>query len=289
MRILVLGGTGLLGSSLCPYLKSRGYDVAIHGSGAQYEADCTNSNELATLLLETSPNFIINLISLTNVDYCESNAGEAYLINGQIAKNISDWIIVGGRNTNLVQISTDQVYGDNGNQAESNVMPRNYYAYSKYMGELYSERASAAILRVNFFGRSLCEKRESFTDWLYRLAKNNETIFAFKDVYFSALCISTLVKMIEAVLINFKAGTFNIGSKDGLSKFEFAKYFLEDLGFSTENILPRNVGELEFLKAYRPRDMRMNVTLFEDAFNICLPTLKDEIKKAAGEYDQNTK
>jgi dTDP-4-dehydrorhamnose reductase len=168
-------------------------------------------------------------------------------------------------------------------------MPRNYYGYSKYMGELYSERASAAILRVNFFGRSLCPKRESFTDWLYRLAQNNETIFAFKDVYFSALSISTLVKMIEAVLINFRTGTFNIGSKEGLSKFEFAKYFLEELRFSTEKILPRNVGELEFLKAYRPKDMRVNVTLFEDTFNINLPTLKDEIKEAAGEYDQNTK
>jgi hypothetical protein len=41
-----------------------------------------------------------------------------------------------------------------------------------------------------------------------------------------------------------------------------------------------------FMKTYRPKDMRMDVTKFELRLGIKLPTLENEINKITGDYDE---
>ena len=94
MKVLLLGSTGLLGSSLGPLLDSSGYSVKTHSrsKGAQYEADLSDLKQASDLLDKIQPEIVVNLIGLTDVDQCESQPHQAYLANVRVVENIAGWI-----------------------------------------------------------------------------------------------------------------------------------------------------------------------------------------------------
>jgi dTDP-4-dehydrorhamnose reductase len=167
-------------------------------------------------------------------------------------------------------------------------MLSNYYAFSKYAAELAALRVASTILRTNFIGKSQCDKRVSFTDWIYKTIVNDEKIFLFDDVFFSPLAMETLAEMICSVIALKPRGVFNLGSRSGLSKSAFGLLFAEKLKFATNGINVTSIDDVTFMKTYRPKDMRMDVTKFEQCLGINLPTLEEEINRVIGDYDEKT-
>lgn len=286
MTILLLGSTGLLGSTLSPFLSSRGYEVKTHSrsEGAQYQADLNDPEEANKLLGKIQPDVIINLVGLTDVDLCETQPNQAYLVNVRTVENIANWIKQEKTSCHLVHISTDQVYDGANLHTEEMVTLTNYYAFSKYAGELAAASVPSTILRTNFFGRSHCAKRVSLTDWLFRALSNSDPIQVFDDVLFSPLAMSTLSEMIELSVQKKPLGVFNLGSHEGMSKADFAFAFADELGLSTRAMKRTTTDQVTFLKTYRPKDMRMDCSNFENTLGAKLPLLRNEIKRVAKEY-----
>jgi dTDP-4-dehydrorhamnose reductase len=135
----------------------------------------------------------------------------------------------------------------------------------------------SAIVRTNFFGRSQRAGRSSFSDWIYHGLKRGDSLPVFEDVFFSPLAIPTLCDMLEKVIRRRPVGTFNLGSKNGMSKADFAFYFAATTGLPKDKLLRTSSLESSGNKARRPLDMRMNCDLFEEAMQIKLPNLADEL------------
>jgi dTDP-4-dehydrorhamnose reductase len=156
-KILVTGSTGLLGSHLHPYLCSKGYEVIgvskEHRINSQNHVDFTDKSETYSFLDKTEPSIIINLISLTSVEECESNPERAVKLNVIVVENIVSWISK-NRNVHLIQLSTDHVYDGVGHKTETNINITNKYAETKFAGERVAERVNSTILRTNFVGKS---------------------------------------------------------------------------------------------------------------------------------------
>ena len=289
-RVLVTGATGLLGTSITPILKSQNYDVICHGRTqvAEVTCDLSSSVDTTTMLNKVRPDIILNLVALTNVDTCEEEPDLAYRINVRSVENIVAWQMEqASQDTRLIQISTDQVYDGSGPHSEDDIRITNTYAFSKYAAELAASKSQATILRTNFFGRSLLDGRKSFSDWLIDALRNNEKIKTFTDILFSPLSIDTLCRMILKVLEQPVKGVFNLGSQDGMSKSDFAFLLAETFKLNSEN-MARSVSTDVALKAYRPKDMRMDSSSFEEVFGVVLPTLSSEIIKLRSDYDQQT-
>jgi dTDP-4-dehydrorhamnose reductase len=284
--ILITGSTGLLGSTLVPWLKTHGKTIVTHArqTNADYTADLVSKSETFTLLNKIQPSVIVNLVGLTSVERCQDHANESYLVNSQTVENITNWILQSGSNCHLIQISTDQVYDGIGIHTEDQVTITNNYAFSKYAGELAAARVSSTILRTNFVGRSKIEHRESLTDWVYNSLTNRKHVQVLQDVFFSPLSMKTLVEMIQLVIEKKPVGIFNLGSKNGMSKADFDFNFAEQLNLPTETMTRINSSQASFLKAYRPKDMRMDSSKFERTMNIQLPALINQIKNIAKEY-----
>lgn len=286
MRIAVLGSTGLLGSSLVPYLKLREHDViGVARSGAcDVRLDLTDEPLVKARLDCIKPEAIVNLSGLTNVDECERSPQLAYLVNVKIVENVVRWIQKKGNTCHLVQISTDQVYDGRGPHKENDINLSNYYAYSKYIAEFVATSVPSTVLRTNFFGLSKCNTRQSLSDWLVQALKRIDPITVFDDVFFSPLSMNRLVHLIENIVIAEKSGIFNLGSKCGMSKAEFAFALAEVLNLPTDfmSIGNSSIGKLF---AYRPKDMTMDISHFEDVFNVQLPTLTSEINSMKAEYN----
>lgn len=284
-KILVLGANGLLGGEFLHKTHSDNWEVIGHfGRGKETNADLSNLNQTIDYLDRIAPDTIVNLVALTNVDYCEQHPDESYLGNVKVIENIAVWIKQQDKPVHLIQISTDQVYDGQGLHTEDDVTLRNYYAFSKYAGELAALNVDATVLRTNFFGKSKTEKRMSFTDWLYQSLTNQENIQVFDDVYFSPLSMQTLSNMIALVIIKEVKGVYNLGSRQGVSKADFAFSFAHALDLGTDKVSRKKIDSIDFIKTYRPKDMRLDVSKFEQALEVSLPNLQQEILEVSKEY-----
>ena len=287
-KVLIAGATGLLGIPLHKHLEREGIDTITTGLSRNANAQCdfTKKDQVFSLLNNSKPNTIINLIASTNVDQCEINPQQAYLLNVKVAENIAEWISEKSPSTTLIQISTDQVYDGKGPFSEDDINLTNMYAFSKYAGEWPARSVNGVILRTNFFGISETEGRVSLSDWLFQslLSKNN--IDVFDDIYFTPLSIATLSSVIIQIINKQAVGTFNLGAHEGMSKADFAFSFAKHLKLDTHAMTRRQSNTSKQLIAYRPKDMRMDISKIEKALDIKLPTLEEEIKKVAEEYNE---
>ncbi len=285
-NLLLLGSAGLLGSYLSKYLKISGYNFYTHSltNDTDYNVDLTSFHGVNELIIKTKPRIILNLVALTDVDLCEREPNKSYLLNVRTVENIVAAIKKSAPKCHLIHISTDQVYDGIGLNNESNICLRNYYAYSKYAAELCALNVSSTILRTNFFGRSLCKGRSSFTDWIFNSLHDKKSIKVFNDILFSPLSIASLSRMIELCIEKKPVGIYNLGSSSSMSKAEFAQIFASKCGLSINLLRPVSINNIDFLYAFRPRDMRLNCSLFEKKVNIKLPSLIDEIDDVVKEY-----
>ena len=283
MNVLVLGAGGMLGATLVPTLVAHGHAVTRHGrTGAgMAAADLAEAGDTLALVAGSRPDVVVNLAGLTDVDYCEAHPQQAWVGNVRVVENAASACMVA--NCHMVHISTDQVYNGAPPRAETQALPGNYYALSKYAGELAALAAGATVLRTNFFGASRNADRRSLTDWLYASLTDGRAIRVFDDVFFSPLSMDTLCTMIERVVRERPAGVYNLGSREGMSKADFAFAFARGLGLPGQ-LMTRASVQRAVLKAWRPTDMRMNCAKFETTLGVALPRLEDEIEFATKDY-----
>lgn len=285
-KILILGSSGLLGSTLNSgnYLKKYKIVSQSLKSKTNLNIDLENKNQVIEMIDQVKPEIIINLVSLTNVDQCEKFPNQAYRINVKTIENIVDAIKKFTFKPFLIHISTDQVYNCEGLCNEKNVNLSNIYSFSKFCGEVIVAQINSTVLRTNFFGKSKNLNRTSLTDWLYNEFLLGNEINVFEDVWFNPLSMHNLCKIIELVAENKIKGIFNLGSKNGMNKADFALHFAKALNLPISKIKRSKVANAKFLDAYRPKNMMMNLTKFERKFKIDLPKLVDEIDLVAKDY-----
>lgn len=285
-NILILGATGLLGSTLLsgPYLLNYHRISQGRGSETDIQTDLQKPDQVHDMLARTQPKAIINLVGLTNVDTCEQFPNEAYRVNIRTLQNVLKAADALSFKPRLIHISTDQVYDGPGPHREENVTLTNYYAFSKYAAELVASTVGGLVLRTNFFGKSRTEKRKSITDWLHQELIAGREIQVFEDVLFSPLSMHSLCELIEKAVASEFSGIFNLGTHEGFSKADFAYYFAELAGLPNNNMKRVKTSDVSFLKTYRPKDMRMNLAAIENAMRITLPDLRTELERVAQEY-----
>ena len=127
-RLLILGASGYLGSFLKLYFKNSGYDVVAHSYSSNEDVafDASNYYDLNLALIKHSPQVLINATGYTDVDRCESNPNQAYLVNAKIVDNIAKSIEVNRLDTHFIHISTDHVYDKKEGSFEDEIVLQNY-------------------------------------------------------------------------------------------------------------------------------------------------------------------
>ena len=277
VRVLVTGATGRLGPYLGRAASRLGQVVAVSRGNESMGCDLTRPHVVQRMLRDVAPAIVIHAAGWTDVDGCEANPVLAHLTNCSSISNIVASLTPSVR---LVFISTDQVYpNDRGPHVEGTEAPVNVYGKTKLAGELAAlSHPRTLVLRVNFFGPSGAADRPSISDFVTDKLSNREPVTFFEDVKFSPLHMTTLADLVLDAIDEELTGVFNVGSRDGMSKRDFAFAVARHLNLPTDTAQTGRSTDYP-ARARRPLDLRMDVTKFETHLGKAMPTLREEIRK----------
>jgi len=286
LKILILGSSGVLGNQLYKELKKIHNIQLFHSGLRKRKVEFLSKIKLRKFILSINPNLIINCIAYTNIDKCQSNKLLSRKINFEIIKEIFKFKIKEKLNFNFIHFSTDQFYNQTkkkSSKENSKIYLINNYCIHKRMSEIECLKYDGLVFRTNFFGKS--HNNKTYSDWIFHNFKKRKKIYLFNDVYFNALRINSIVKIISSIIKNKKysySGVYNLGSKDKILKSDFALSFAKKAGIINDNYKFIKVNEL--LKVKRSNNMFMDVSKFEKKFRFKLPLIKNEINNEIKNY-----
>lgn len=275
--ILVTGATGLLGPYVCAAASAFGAVSGLARNGGDIKVDLTHRDALTAALKDLAPKLAIHAAAWTDVDGCERQPDIARQFHVTATRNLVDAL---PDDCQLVYISTDQVYPDTrGPHREGGEGPVNAYGQSKLEGEAEALRhARTLVLRTNVFGPSRTEGRASLSDIVQNALAQGAPMTLFKDLLFSPLHLASLSALIFELVEKGATGVLNLGSRDGLSKCDFALAVANHLSLATDSV---TIGRSDAIAGRAPRahDLRLNVTSAESVLGRPLPTLVEEVAR----------
>jgi dTDP-4-dehydrorhamnose reductase len=284
---LVTGASGLLGANLIAEFSVRGEPVIAqylnHGidfPGVQsVRCDITDFGRLGTLLHELKPAWIVHCAAATNVDWCERHSDECYRTNAEATLRIAAASrAVGAR---MVYISTDAVFdGSQGGYEETDEPhPVNVYGKSKLRGEILarSELSSVLIVRTNIYGWN-AQRKASLAEWVIERLCSNADVPGFCDVVFSPLLVNDLAACLLEMMEGQLEGTYHVGSRDQLTKYEFAVRTARTFGYDDHLIRRASIGDAE-MAAPRPLKTWLRVHKLERRMGRELPSVQSGLNR----------
>lgn len=284
LKALVIGSTGLLGSSLSMALSNQYEVTCTHHKNPPLSGfnsvnlSLTNFAELDKLFSENDFDLVFNCAGLTNVETCESRPEAAWQLNATLPYHLA--ILTQKYNARFVHISTDHFLSARKTpRKESEVMRAiNQYGYSKLAGERYTMKfnASAVVLRTNFFGLTSL-RSHSLLDFLVSKLSADEKIIGFEDVYFSPIGVSSLVSIIANLANHGISGLFHAAGLESISKFEFARLVSDALGAHKELVTAGSISSLGD-SAPRPNYLALDSSRLASILGIQLPSIKSMLE-----------
>jgi len=238
-KILVIGGSGLVGSRIIQLLSDK-FDFL---SPDHKKLDITDINSVEKYLRKNSDiDSIINLAAFTDVNKAEEQRGfkkeSAWVLNVEGAKNVAIKAHEYGKY--LVHISTDFIFpgtsSDPGPYAEDAKLSHfrdgiSWYGWTKLEGERAVQRSSKnfAIVRIAYPFRVSYELKGDFARNIIDLYKNKKLYPMFSDQILTPTYIDELAGAIPVVFEKKPQGVLHIISSDTTTPYDFADYLLEKL------------------------------------------------------------
>lgn len=281
MRIL-LTGTGQFSTNWA-FNKSNYENITI-GRTARfnypnktYTVNLNDFSELDSSIRSLKPDIIINAAAITDIEYCESNKDIAVEVNTQVPKNLS--IIAEKLKIPFVQLSTDNFSSSKNELRDEHVnpIPVNVYGDTKINAEkeIMNSTENYLIIRTNFFGYAPLYSKSS----LMKIIDNFENNISYKgavDLLFNPVAIDFVIESIDFLLKNAVRGVVNLSADDCISKYDFAKFFLERLGYDKEYLGKTKIDLMSGL-AKRPEIMCLENTKIKNLLAISHINLNDQI------------
>ena len=194
-RILILGATGMLGSTLYRIL-SHDIDCVAFGSIREFHQKSyfpralqdnllqinsfDRDTDILKLLAQSKPNVIINCVGIIKQEPLSSDYLESLAINALLPHRLAKYSeLVGAR---LIHFSTDCVFlGNKGPYKEDDLADANdLYGRSKLLGEV--RNCDSVTLRTSIIGHELTKSR-SLVDWFL---SQNDNVYGHKCILFWA-------------------------------------------------------------------------------------------------------
>jgi len=236
-RYLILGGSGMLGSSLISECRSNEISFDAPSSSV---LDIRNQKQIHDYIFQLEPSVIVNCAAWTDVENSETEYQSACDLNVDGIQNIAK----GAKDIGIpvVHISTDYVFdGLKGTKysEQDETGPINSYGRSKLQGEkvlLEICPDSSYIIRTSWlYGTS----GRNFAKSILKKALNKDAIKVVQDQIGSPTNVEDLARGIISILqVRPTVGIYHFSNLGEVSWYEFATKLYETSGTDIQLVEP---------------------------------------------------
>lgn len=278
MRILILGGNGMLGHQLFKHLaEDHEIKVTLRQDLSEYEKfnlfhpdnsfsgiNVRSADQLIEVLGEFQPQAIVNAVGIIKQRSSARESIPSLELNSLFPHRLA--ILCKTINARMIHLSTDCVFsGKKGNYREDDPSDAlDLYGKSKYLGEVNEQHC--ITLRTSMIGRELSRKK-SLLEWF--LAQKG-SIKGFKKAIFSGFTTQELSRIIEMILTQhpYASGIYHVSS-DPISKFDLLSLIKRGL-----NLPVKIIPDKSFVC-----DRSLDSNKFRQEFSFNPPTWEEMIKE----------
>ena len=276
MRVLITGANGQLGNEMrrLGAVSPNEYlftDVA--------ELDITDKAAVAEFVKSKNVEIIVNCAAYTNVDKAEDDEATAELINATAVRNLAE--AVKAVDGTLFHVSTDYVFGSEGNTPRTEDMPTNplgVYGKTKLHGEqaIAEVGAKAIIIRTAWL---YSEFGNNFLKTMLRLTAEKESLNVVFDqvgspTYAGDLALA-IFSIIEGGVYAGNEGVYHFSNEGVCSWYDFATEIAAAAGHECV-VMPCHSNEFPS-KVTRPPFSVLDKTKIKTTFGIEIPHWRDSM------------
>lgn len=244
MKVLILGGGGMLGHKLCQVF-SKQFDTYVtvrkeYGVYAKYQifnpeklwikVHVCNFDGIMRTFAEVKPDVVVNCIGVIKQVPEAKDPIISLTINSLFPHRIAELCAMNG--ARLIHVSTDCVFsGRKGGYTETDIPDaEDLYGRTKLLGEV--NRGSCLTIRTSIIGREL-EKRTGLLEWF--LGRKEQRVRGYVNAIFSGFTTPALGQIMADLIVNHKdlSGVYHISS-DPISKYELLMRLRESFGLDVE-------------------------------------------------------
>ena len=241
MRLLILGGSGMLGHQLWRGLHAQHdtwvtlrrpvADFAVHNLFDEAKAiqldDITDDTALERALGQAKPEAVINCVGIIKQRDEASDEALTLRVNAEFPHRLAKRC--GEAGARLIHFSTDCIFaGTKGNYTESDPSDAaDLYGQSKHQGEVAD--AHSVTLRTSVIGHELGTNL-ALLDWF--LSQRGQAISGFTKAIYSGFTTLEMARIVDRILTQHPAlsGVWHVAS-ESISKFALLQLCREKLGW----------------------------------------------------------
>lgn len=253
MRILVLGGDGMLGHQLLRTLgPAHEVKVTLRHALAEYSGcglfgvanayggiDARAPEALREVFAQFRPEAVVNAVGLVTQRAGEQDIVSHIEINALFPHRL--WSLCREHGARLVHVSTDAVFsGARGGYREDDPPdPVDTYGRCKLLGEVTG--AGALTLRTAIIGLGLT-RRTGLIDWFLQ---QRDEVKGYRNAVFSGVTAKELARVIGGIVAGFAgaSGMYHL-SAAAISKFDLLIALRDRLGLSLQ-IVPEDAPRID--------------------------------------------
>ena len=277
MNVLVTGANGQLGNEMrrLGAVSPNNYiftDVA--------ELDITDREAVVNFVAANGVEVIVNCAAYTNVDKAEDDEATAELINATAVANLAE--AVKGVDGTLIHVSTDYVFGTDGNTPRNEDMPTNplgAYGRTKLHGEqaIAQSGCKALIFRTAWL---YSEFGNNFRKTMLRLPAERPALNVVFDqvgtpTYAGDLAV-LIFSIIEYGTYKGNEGIYHFSNEGVCSWYDFATEIAAAAGHTECRINPCHSDEFPS-KVTRPPYSVLDKSKVKKTFDVGIPHWRDSM------------
>ena len=270
MKILITGGEGHFARKISSLFS--GFQIS---SPPKKQLDITDPRSVGKWAQQFKPDLIIHSAAITDVNYCEQNPEQAFLVNTYGTINLVNY----NPHSRFIFISTDYVFsGEKKNPYNEYDLtnPLSVYGKSKLAAEnfIQSRSSSYIIIRTSWLFNSAA-------DFLTKIAgkiKSEKIIEIIGDQWGNPTMNWDLAEAVVKLLNCNYTGIVNITNTGTTTWFDIAQYYIDQKNISNVELVNISIDDYPHL-APRPRYSALSSNLFEHIMGYTLPDWKISILK----------
>jgi dTDP-4-dehydrorhamnose reductase len=252
MKILVIGGSGVIGYNLIKYLKNI-HDIHytfLTNKISEYNGHKLNiidKKNTVNLINKIKPDIVIHTAALTNVDRCETEKQLADSINIEGTKNI----VEGAKKSKskIIFLSTSAVFSGNKkeNFEEDHTDPISNYGITKVIGEEIVQKSNLPYLILRTDQPYGWHEKWQHTNSVKRVIdtiKSGKMLKENSDWYNTPTYVPDFVRVTAKLIQNNETGIFHLVGPDFINRYDWALLIIKKFNLKKEMIESINSKEL---------------------------------------------